>query len=334
MSDFIKTVQSRFNNFNCKIGLYAENLKSGKMIIGINHQKNFAIASIFKINILMSYAFRIFRNEVSLEEEIPILSHNRVPGSTLATSGEQSKFSINELLLKMIQKSDNTATDTLGDYIGWHQVLEECSNWQISNLDWIMPTRLQLLLGADLWPFFKGKNIQDKINIWNEFTNIQKMEVIDETIHETRDISVDTISASFQSYYNSLSFLEMKQLAHAFSWCGSPQEYARLMLAILTSSEEKRSPYTIAKEYLIASNNVVVSKAFPNSVLVGRKGGSDEGVRCITCFLQSGGKATGTGLSIFVEEYSETDFDNIMESIEEKMDQVVLDILEYISINS
>ena len=286
-----------------KIGIYAISQGNPHLNFSINPDEIFPIASMFKLNILLEAAIRITGGEISLEDKIPIQFHNKLPGSFLGKLDPGTEITFNNLLQLMIEISDNTATDMLGDYFGWENILNKMPTWGISETKWIAPSRFMMLTGCDLLPEFQGKTINEKQLIWDSKTSQEKMESILNNYEETKDIGIEAINNAWDGYFNKLNWINQKELTRIFGWQGTPFEYGNMMKKISMGELVSPEVSEAMRKYLITDRRNMAGKCVPPDCKMGRKGGSDEGVRCEGVFIETP-EEEKIAMAIMLQEYT------------------------------
>ncbi len=84
-----------------------------------------AVASTFKLWVLLELAERVAAGELSWDDELPIADELKsLPSGTLQTEPAGSSIALSTYAAKMIVLSDNTATDHLMDFLG-REIIEE-----------------------------------------------------------------------------------------------------------------------------------------------------------------------------------------------------------------
>jgi len=106
------------NGVTGKFGLYFEDLTTGAWL-GINEKEQFLPVSLMKMPLLVAVLKKVETNNLTLDQEIMILSEDIDSGwGELAKKGVGEKFTVKQLLEKMIEESDNTAFRALIRVIG------------------------------------------------------------------------------------------------------------------------------------------------------------------------------------------------------------------------
>jgi beta-lactamase class A len=101
-----------------RVSIYLKDLKSGK--VWMYHPDDlFPAASLIKVPVMIATFYKIRDGQLALDERIAISRHNRVGGSgSLKWQHDGAKYTVRELLIHMINESDNTATRMVLDRIG------------------------------------------------------------------------------------------------------------------------------------------------------------------------------------------------------------------------
>lgn len=101
-----------------RVSIYLKDLKSGK--IWMYHPDDlFPAASLIKVPVMIAAFYKIRDGQLALDEKMTIGRHNRVGGSgSLKWRPDGTKLTVRELLVHMINESDNTATRMVLDRLG------------------------------------------------------------------------------------------------------------------------------------------------------------------------------------------------------------------------
>ncbi|PIR18955.1 MAG: hypothetical protein COV48_04665 [Elusimicrobia bacterium CG11_big_fil_rev_8_21_14_0_20_64_6] len=101
-----------------RVSIYLKDLKTGRT--WMHHPDDlFPAASLIKVPVMIAAFYKIRDGHLDLDERIAITRRNRVGGSgSLKWRPDGTKLSVRELLVHMINESDNTATRMVLDRIG------------------------------------------------------------------------------------------------------------------------------------------------------------------------------------------------------------------------
>ena len=101
-----------------RVSIYLKDLRTGK--VWSHHPDDlFPAASLIKVPVMIAAFYKIRDGQLSLDEKIAITRRNRVGGSgSLKWRPDGAKLTVRELLVYMINESDNTATKMVLDRIG------------------------------------------------------------------------------------------------------------------------------------------------------------------------------------------------------------------------
>ena len=104
------------------VGVYALHVESGESI-ALNADKQFQLASVFKIPLLVTLFKLIDEGHYSLDDRIVLSEKMKTFGSGLLAAMKSGlNPSINDLQLLMMAVSDNTATDILFELVGAERI--------------------------------------------------------------------------------------------------------------------------------------------------------------------------------------------------------------------
>lgn len=101
-----------------RVSIYLKDLKTGRT--WMHHPDDlFPAASLIKVPVMIAAFYKIRDGHLDLDERIAITRRNRVGGSgSLKWRPDGTKLTVRELLVHMINESDNTATRMVLDRIG------------------------------------------------------------------------------------------------------------------------------------------------------------------------------------------------------------------------
>ncbi len=108
-----------------RVSIFMKDLKSGRT--WMHHPDDlFPAASLIKVPVMIAAFYKIRDGALALDERIAITRHNRVGGSgSLKWQHDGAKYTVRELLVHMINESDNTATKMILDRIGVNYVQQQ-----------------------------------------------------------------------------------------------------------------------------------------------------------------------------------------------------------------
>lgn len=101
-----------------RVSIYLKDLKTGR--IWMHHPDDlFPAASLIKVPVMIAAFYKIRDGQLNLDERMAITRRNRVGGSgSLKWRPDGTKLTVRELLVHMINESDNTATKMVLDRLG------------------------------------------------------------------------------------------------------------------------------------------------------------------------------------------------------------------------
>ena len=139
-------VQSKIKQINGTMGVYIKHVESGESL-GINENKRFQLASVFKIPVLLTLFKQISLDKISLDDRLMLETRDKTYGSGLLTYMKPGlNLAVNDLQLLMMAKSDNTATDILFELVTPQAINEYMSELGLKETKIDFNTR-QLILG-------------------------------------------------------------------------------------------------------------------------------------------------------------------------------------------
>lgn len=108
-----------------RVSIYLKDLKTGRT--WMHHPDDlFPAASLIKVPVLIATFYKIRDGQLGLDERMAITRRNRVGGSgSLKWRPDGTKLTLRELLVHMINESDNTATKMVLDRLGINYVQQQ-----------------------------------------------------------------------------------------------------------------------------------------------------------------------------------------------------------------
>ncbi len=181
-------VQSQIKQINGTMGVYIKHVESGESL-GINENKRFQLASVFKIPLLLTLFKQISLDKISLDDRLMLKTRDKTYGSGLLNYMKPGlNLAINDLQLLMMAKSDNTATDILFELVTPQTINEYMSELGLKETKIDFNTR-QLILGyLGLDPdkpltFAELKMVPD--SFWTSKESHEKQKAFDLSDHDT-----------------------------------------------------------------------------------------------------------------------------------------------------
>ena len=231
-------------------GAWIEDIKEEKSF-GINEDKKFALASTYKIFILLEVFKKVNQGKFSLDDRIKIEKRRMSPGS-----GVFQKFkpgirpTIKDLCKTMICISDNTATDTLLELVGVKDINTTINNLGLSKSHVVFPCREIFLMSAGKAPCFKDKSTEEMIEYWNDLELEEKINEIEETKKEYEDLTPNEV--------NKISERGRKKLS---------EKNKDLAIKLLKTLDNKSTPKEMANVLRMLHSGEFINKDISNSVI-------------------------------------------------------------------
>ncbi|MEK7716254.1 MAG: serine hydrolase [Pseudomonadota bacterium] len=114
----IREMDNMATRYPGRVAIYLKDLKSGKTWM-YHPDDLFPAASLIKVPVMIATFYKIREGQLALDEKLSISRRNRVGGSgSLKWRQDGTKLTMRELLVHMINESDNTATKMVLDRLG------------------------------------------------------------------------------------------------------------------------------------------------------------------------------------------------------------------------
>ena len=114
----IREMDNMATRYPGRVSIYLKDLKSGKTWM-YHPDDLFPAASLIKVPVMIATFYKIREGQLALDEKLSISRRNRVGGSgSLKWRQDGTKLTMRELLVHMINESDNTATKMVLDRLG------------------------------------------------------------------------------------------------------------------------------------------------------------------------------------------------------------------------
>ena len=170
------------------LGVYIKHVESGESL-GINENKRFQLASVFKIPILLTLFKQISLDKISLDDRIVLRTKDKTYGSGLLTHMKPGlNLSINDLQLLMMARSDNTATDILFELVTPQAIKEYMHELGLKNTTIDFTTRQLILAYLGLDPNKSLTLAELRMvpeSFWNSQEAHEKQKAFDSSDHDT-----------------------------------------------------------------------------------------------------------------------------------------------------
>ena len=137
MNNLIKEIEKLIECSNENISILIKELNSDCDIYNFNSTEKLVSASIIKVPIMLAIFNEIKNGKTNLNDMILVTKNDILCDTEIFENGEKN-YSINELINRMIIKSDNTATDVLLKHFGIENI-----NHYIANVLKVKSTYLQ-----------------------------------------------------------------------------------------------------------------------------------------------------------------------------------------------
>lgn len=137
----------------------------------------FTAASLIKVPVLIAAFYKIHAGELALSDQLALHRRTRVGGSgSLKWRSDGTKLTVEELLVRMINESDNTATAMLLDAMG---------------IDWVQQQFPRMgLLYTGIYP--EGMSIKGGRVAHENYTTAREMSMLMESIYLGRAVDKDS----------------------------------------------------------------------------------------------------------------------------------------------
>jgi beta-lactamase class A len=121
----VQSLDSLSSAYPGRVSVFLRDLRTGRTWTH-NPDDLFPAASLIKVPIMIATFYKIKEGQLSLDEKLAISRRNRVGGSgSLKWQPDGAKYTIRELLIHMINESDNTATKMVLDRDGLGYVQQQ-----------------------------------------------------------------------------------------------------------------------------------------------------------------------------------------------------------------
>jgi beta-lactamase class A len=170
------------------VGVYMKHVESGETV-GLNENRRFQLASVFKIPVLVTLYKQIHQGKVSLDDRINFEQKMITLGSGLMSSMKPGlNISIQDLQLLMMARSDNTATDILYDLVSQPAIAAAMSELGLKDTTIDVDTRGLILgyIGLDptsrMTPAEVGRLPE---SVWKDPERLARRKAFEASTHNT-----------------------------------------------------------------------------------------------------------------------------------------------------
>jgi beta-lactamase class A len=128
-------LETQASRFPGEAGIIVKDLKTGE-IIEINSNKLFPSASLVKVPIMAALYQAVEEGKLSLDDMVTLRRQHKVrSASHLYFARNGTKFSVRNLIERMITESDNTATNMCVDVLGFGYLNQKFVEFGLKNTD-------------------------------------------------------------------------------------------------------------------------------------------------------------------------------------------------------
>ncbi len=128
-------LERRASKFHGEAGIYIKDLKTSQ-VISIQPSKLFPSASLVKVPIMAACYQAQQEGRLNLDDKLTLLRHQKIRScSHLYFARSGSRFTIRDLIERMITESDNTATNMLTDHLGFAYLNQKFVEFGLRNTD-------------------------------------------------------------------------------------------------------------------------------------------------------------------------------------------------------
>ncbi|MFW6099941.1 MAG: serine hydrolase [Bacteroidota bacterium] len=187
-----------------ELGVYVKNLADGQEL-KFNSDEKWYFASTIKIPLGIAILQKVEAGELSLDDELTLQETDFVDGSgDLIWQKPGKKYTIRELLIKMIKNSDSTATDMLIRLLGEEefneQIREHMVSKGINHITTIMQVRYDAY--SEIHDNIQNISNMDIIRANSTDTRTERYNALLEMMKIDRnDAKVGSIEEAFERYY-------------------------------------------------------------------------------------------------------------------------------------
>ncbi|MFP4605122.1 MAG: serine hydrolase [Bacteroidales bacterium] len=187
-----------------ELGVYVKNLADGQEL-KFNSDEHWYFASTIKIPLGIAILQKVEAGEISLDDELTLRKTDFVDGSgDLIRQNPGKKYTIRELLIKMIKNSDSTATDMLIRLLGEEefneQIREHMVSKGINQITSIMQVRYDAY--SEIHDNIENLSNMDIVRANSTDTRTERYNTLLEMMKIDRnDAKVGSIEEAFERYY-------------------------------------------------------------------------------------------------------------------------------------
>lgn len=252
LDDSLTKIKAELEALPGEVGVYFGPLDGTNPGLAINPDKQMAIGSTFKVYILSALTRRIEAGEANWDDVISITTRS-FPSGMMQDWPEPAPVTLQTLATMMIAISDNTATDTLLDYLGQEAVIAEMKASGHSQPDLNVP----FLQTKQL---FKMKAAgEETVNAYRNGNTAQKYAVL-EGIEDTQ-VTPAEIDAAFANGPYALDL----------EWFASAHDLRKMMAHLPKSGSGTQMKIMSVNRSVSSSADDIYSRIY-------YKGGSEPGV--------------------------------------------------------
>jgi beta-lactamase class A len=169
-------------------GVYMKHVESGESV-GLNENRRFQLASVFKIPVLLTLYKQIHLGKISLDDRVNFEQRMKTFGSGLMSSMKPGlNISVQDLQLLMMARSDNTATDLLYEMVTPEAIQTYMKELGLKDTTIDMDTRGLILAFLGLDPSNRmtpGELGQLPESVWTDPGRLTRQKAFETSTHNT-----------------------------------------------------------------------------------------------------------------------------------------------------
>jgi beta-lactamase class A len=246
-------------------------------IVGIDSDRPFPLASVYKVPILATVFRKVHRGEISLDARITLREADKSLGGDLGYFRPGIKLTVHDLCCLMIVRTDNTAADMLHHFIGMSAPNAYMHELGLRSIDIKVPSREYFLIFIGWASRFRGMSLQAIAEAWKKMSREEIASVLAEVRKETRGRSVEDARKLGRELWGIAGEKETKVLRDAtvaMDNYASAADIAKLHELIVTKKIAPSSLTDQMLDYMLrCDSRDGIPRKIPETVLVANKTG-------------------------------------------------------------
>lgn len=266
------------------MGFYMKHIERDEEI-SIEADKVFPLGSVFQTAVMVEVFRQIEKDMLSIDDRVELTENMKSVGpGILQYLSNGLQLSLRDLIVLMMNESDNTATDMLWKKVGVQSVNLMMRELGFTRTNIYIPNREYYLLSLILGDEFQGLSMNELVRTWRNKSQLEKTRSMSSIEEQMIDFQMDEFRTRFDAMYGKRGrrkrFQQKRTLDEAVDNQGSPREMGMLLEKVFNGSIASPSAcQRMLGIMLLKQGKTSISLSLPPEIAVAAKGGSLAGTK-------------------------------------------------------